>query len=360
MGVFRRFQNWFFIEREKVKSGGNVMEETDQEYENTVGSGQTVPYPINKTLGQQVRNPLDDAPKDYNGRKVYKSRSDKEAEQMRQATMGQQGYSTIPPVPEASYLPGHQMQGYTASTQDYAQSQGYGGQVAAQPYVTHTMRESSPQPNNVLQFPGIRRELNNAVYTHVEYAVLLKSRSECESVLEYIKSNASVFLNLEYINNENERQRCVDILSGAAYVMGCHFNKISPRGMYLISAASIYVELDPALKSYVSGFEQNVYQHQNFQNISFDVPIQKTGSQNTYPSGYYNGIVPGNMPTHTNQVTTSRNTQPGQSHPFMEQKIQPEAYSSVADYQNSQMPRGGSSRRVDSNHMGRYTNPQNQ
>ena len=214
--------------------------------------------------------------------------------------------------------------------------------------------------NNVLPFPGLRRGPNGTVYTHVEYAVLLRSRSECERVLEYIKSNASVFLNLEYIDNENERQRCVDIFSGAAYVMGCHLNKISPRGMYLISASSILVELDPALKNYVSGLEPSGYPRQNFEKTRYGVSGQEPAYyRNGYPSGHYVVNEPENASTHMDRSVDARNAQPAQSYPYTGQKRQSDAYGGAAEY-GAQAHRAMSSYRVDTNHMGRYGHPQNQ
>ena len=84
-----------------------------------------------------------------------------------------------------------------------------------------------PQEGNIVNFPERQQETAPA---HVEYVILLRSRNECTKVIEYIKTNASVFLNMEYIANEGERQRCVDMLSGAAYTLGCQLHKnLKPR-----------------------------------------------------------------------------------------------------------------------------------
>ena len=102
------------------------------------------------------------------------------------------------------------------------------------------------QPDgNVVDFPG-----QASMPTHVEYVILLRSRNECTKVIEYIKTNASVFLNMEYIANESERQRCVDMLSGAAYTLGCQLHKISNRGIYLIASPYVRVMIDPAMKRF--------------------------------------------------------------------------------------------------------------
>ncbi len=104
------------------------------------------------------------------------------------------------------------------------------------------------QGGNVLEFPNQQA----AAPAHVEYVILLRSRNECTKVIEYIKTNASVFLNMEYIANQSERQRCVDMLSGAAYTLGCTLHKISNRGIYLIASPYVRVMIDPAMKRFAS------------------------------------------------------------------------------------------------------------
>lgn len=126
---------------------------------------------------------------------------------------------------------------------------------------------------NVVPFPGMQRGQDGSVYAHVEYIVLLRSRNECKDVIAYIKLNASVFLNMEFIASDNERQRCVDMLSGAAYTLGCALNKISPRGIYLISSPSVRVVLDPAMQKFASapeaqGFVRQRYENENYQGYS--------------------------------------------------------------------------------------------
>ena len=113
----------------------------------------------------------------------------------------------------------------------------------------YPQQETYQQPGgNVVDFPGQQV----ATPTHVEYVILLRSRNECTKVIEYIKTNASVFLNMEYIANQGERQRCVDMLSGAAYTLGCQLHKISNRGIYLIASPYVRVMIDPAMKRFAS------------------------------------------------------------------------------------------------------------
>jgi FtsZ-interacting cell division protein YlmF len=146
--------------------------------------------------------------------------------------------------------------------EDYRQSQ--------QPDLRHRRQDAQPgyqqapeqpqyrQAGNVVDFP-VQQE---AAPAHVEYVILLRSRNECTKVIEYIKSNASVFLNMEYIANEGERQRCVDMLSGAAYTLGCQLHKISNRGIYLIASPYVRVMIDPAMKRFNTAAEAPAYPQQ--------------------------------------------------------------------------------------------------
>ncbi len=130
------------------------------------------------------------------------------------------------------------------------------------------------QDSNVVNFPN-----QQGMPTHVEYVILLRSRNECTKVIEYIKTNASVFLNMEYIANESERQRCVDMLSGAAYTLGCQLHKISNRGIYLIASPYVRVMIDPAMKRFTSGPETQPFMPQR--GVEY---TQRTGEYP--PAGY--------------------------------------------------------------------------
>ena len=185
-----------------------------------------------ETVAREPLDPFGRGEGQYGGRTPYRSRADRErdAQQVRQQQPAQQPVQQQP-----------------AYQQPVAQPQ----QAAYQQQPVYQ------QPaNNVVQFPGMQHTQDGSVYAHVEYVVLLRSRQECKDVIAYIKSNASVFLNMEFIASDSERQRCVDMLSGAAYTLGCALNKISPRGIYLISSPSVRVVLDPAMQKFTSSDAQ--------------------------------------------------------------------------------------------------------
>ena len=163
----------------------------------------------------------------YNGRVPYRSRQDQYGEQ-EDYRQGMQ--------PDPRYRSQDVQQGYQ--------------QAPEQP--------QHRQSGNVVDFP-VQQETAPA---HVEYVILLRSRNECTKVIEYIKTNASVFMNMEYIANEGERQRCVDMLSGAAYTLGCQLHKISNRGIYLIASPYVRVMIDPAMKRFNATAETQSFARQ--------------------------------------------------------------------------------------------------
>ena len=143
-----------------------------------------------------------------------------------------------------------------------------------------------PVNGNVVMFPGMQQNPEGMAYTHVEYVVLLRSRNECKDVIGYIKTNASVFLNMEFIASDSERQRCVDMLSGAAYTLGCALNKISPRGIYLISAPTVKVVLDPAMQKAAAAPEAQGYARQRYEQEGYSAGYAQAQQSQQPAAGY--------------------------------------------------------------------------
>ncbi len=229
--MFQKVNEWLTDRTERFTHGGNAASggayyassEAEQAYG---GAPQAQP-------AQEERFAAD-ANDPYGGRVPYRSQRDMQAEaEMQRQQMEEQARR-------------QQAAAQQRQMQQFGRPQ---GQAAPQ-------TAPQQQANNVLPFPGLIRGPEGNLYAHVEYVVLLRNRNECTKVIEYIKSNASVFLNMEFIANDSERQRCVDMLSGAAYTLGCRLNKISQRGIYLISSPSVYVVVDPAMQKYTAAEAQ--------------------------------------------------------------------------------------------------------
>lgn len=226
MGMFQKIGNWL-TEKSDRFIRGNVQNEFEPEQLAPEEEGEA---PVHEPL-----DPFGRGEGEYGGRVPYRSKADLEREAQARQQAAQQ----------------------TALQQAMQQQQ-----MMQQASYQQPRQASYQQGGNVVQFPGMSSAQDGSVYAHVEYVVLLRSRQECKDVIAYIKSNASVFLNMEFIASDSERQRCVDMLSGAAYTLGCALNKISPRGIYLISSPSVRVVLDPAMQKFTAAPEAQGYTQQ--------------------------------------------------------------------------------------------------
>lgn len=284
MGIFRRFGDWLtekserFIRGESDGTGGYYgSPEAEQAY-GRHGDG---PGAVQDGMeGEEAprRQPLDPfghGEGEYGGRVPYRSRYDLEREREAQQAAAQ---PQMPPQQQVPVQPVFgQQQGY-AQPQGYARQQGYSQQQMGYDRAPQQSQQQGygQQMSNVVPFPGMQRAADGSVYAHVEYIVLLRSRNECKDVIAYIKTNASVFLNMEFIASDSERQRCVDMLSGAAYTLGCALNKISPRGIYLISSPSVRVVLDPAMQKFTAAPEAQGYARQHYEGDGYRYGYQQT------------------------------------------------------------------------------------
>ena len=287
MGIFRRIGDWLtekserFIRGESDGTGGYyATREAEQAY-GGMGMDQE---PVQDGMeGEEAprRQPLDPfghGEGEYGGRVPYRSRYDLEREREAQQAAAQQPAQPQMPPQQAPMQPSYgQQQGY-AQPQGYVRQQGYSQQQAGYDRTPQQAQQQGygQQMSNVVPFPGMQRAADGSVYAHVEYIVLLRSRNECKDVIAYIKTNASVFLNMEFIASDGERQRCVDMLSGAAYTLGCALNKISPRGIYLISSPSVRVVLDPAMQKFTAAPEAQGYARQHYEGDGYRYGYQQT------------------------------------------------------------------------------------
>lgn len=266
MGIFRKLGDWMheksdrFIRGEAPEGGYYATQEAQQAYGHM---GEEAP----DTEEREPLDPFGHGGGDYGGRVPYRSRYDMEREAQQPQPPQQPAAAQPQPAPQQ---------------QGAQQPQGY--------------------PGNVVPFPGMRQGGDGSVYAHVEYVVLLRSRNECKDVIAYIKSNASVFLNMEFIASDSERQRCVDMLSGAAYTLGCALNKISPRGMYLISSPSVRVVLDPAMQKFTAapeaqGFTRQRYEADPYAQQAYVQPQQPDARENQAQAQQPAGVFGGGSPT---------------------------------------------------------------
>jgi FtsZ-interacting cell division protein YlmF len=95
--------------------------------------------------------------------------------------------------------------------------------------------------DNVSYMPGVFRDEQGSGRHHVERLTQPMSASTCYRLIEFMRNQESVIVNTELIVDERERQRCLDILFGAAYAMNCTFTRIAAKCIYLIAPRTVAV-----------------------------------------------------------------------------------------------------------------------
>lgn len=280
--MFQKVGGWLgdredrYTTRASTTSAGSYYTSSDAEKAHSNTQSEQ-PGPAGASDGMEATNrtqathPFDKAGQSYGGRVPYRSQKDIQAQQAameaeRQRALQQQQRAAQMPLAQQGYgAPSPQAPGTVPVMQPSPQAQGMLRQPSSQAYP----QVQGVRSGNVLPFPNGQQSPNGSPYAHTEYIVLLRNRNECKNVIEYIKANASVFLNMEFIASDSERQRCVDMLSGAAYTLGCMLTKISPRGIYLISSPTVRVMVDPALQKFTTAPEAHGIARQGYDTSAY-------------------------------------------------------------------------------------------
>ena len=135
--------------------------------------------------------------------------------------------------------------GYTQQFPNYAQAPAWN---QPQPQPAPQPQPQQQAPDNISFMPGNYVDGSRA-YVHVERITQLVSFQACYRIIEFMKNGESVIVNTESIPNEAEVIRCIDMLSGAAYTLGCSITKITTvKRAYLISPPTVQVLADVFIK----------------------------------------------------------------------------------------------------------------
>ncbi|MBR4069320.1 MAG: cell division protein SepF [Clostridia bacterium] len=278
MSMFKKIGRWVADQSDRFVRGVAPREE---ENVGVVLQGQPEAAETGEGVRQDMVDPFGHGEDKYGGRTPYRSRADIEEEarqraaqqqyeqQQQQYAQQQQQYAQ-----QQQYV---QQQQYEQQ-QQYAQQQQYEQQ---QQYAQQQQYEQQQQgqytlPSNVVTMPGMQTGADGNVYAHMEYIVQLTDRGQCRKVIDYIRNNASVFLNMEAIEDPSERLRCVDVLSGASYALGCQIRRISPCGVYLISSPSVQLVLDEASKEIARAPEVRSFARQSYEPRTPSYAVQQT------------------------------------------------------------------------------------
>lgn len=140
----------------------------------------------------------------------------------------------------------NQQPGMDAMGGAYAQPhQPYGNTTTfppVQPNAQQTAYQSAAAPlDNISYMPGNFVGEDGKAYSHCERIALINNVSMCYRIVEFMRNGESVIVSTEQITDEDENQRCLDLLYGAAFAMNCSFTKVSGKSIYLIAPAAVMV-----------------------------------------------------------------------------------------------------------------------
>ena len=158
----------------------------------------------------------------------------------------------MPGAPRQAMGYGMPQQGQTAW-----QSTGYGApqqmqQTAwqPQPAAQEAWQGAAPQPAQEQQPGGNISYIHTTFadgtgegYRHIERLAQPLSTASCYRIIEFMRNGESVIVNVDGIPDDREKQRCLDLLYGAAFTMQCSFTRVATKSIYLIAPQTVHVML---------------------------------------------------------------------------------------------------------------------
>lgn len=109
-------------------------------------------------------------------------------------------------------------------------------------------QQASPQsaPNNISYMNGMVVGEDGRGYLHTIRVAQISGVPDCYRLMESMRNNETLVVNLDQVNDSTEISRCLDLLYGATYALQCRFNRVSEGSVYLLTPATIQVEnVDP-------------------------------------------------------------------------------------------------------------------
>ena len=138
------------------------------------------------------------------------------------------GYQPLFQSPQANQ-PGSPFVGYQPQFQQQAQP-------APQPV------QQQPVPDNISYMPGGIIGRDGREYLHTMRVAQITGVADCYALMENMRNNETVVVNLDLMPDNAEIDRCLDLLYGACYALQCQFNQVSSRNVYLLTPGVVQVE----------------------------------------------------------------------------------------------------------------------
>ncbi len=118
-----------------------------------------------------------------------------------------------------------------------AAGQRAGGQQAA--------GQAQSVPDNVRYMPGNYVDQDGTAYRAINRVATVAQLSDCFRLIEFMRNGETVIANLEQVEDATENDRCIDLIKGAATAMGCYFDRVAQRCIYLVTPVTVGLKMFP-------------------------------------------------------------------------------------------------------------------
>ena len=187
-------------------------------------------------------------------------------------------------VPQTEYQAGYQPQFQSPpANQPGSPFVGYQPQFQPQQPAPQPQVQQSPIPDNISYMPGGIIGRDGKEYLHTVRIAQITGVPDCYLLMQSMRNNESVIVNLDLVPDTAEIDRCLDLLFGACYALQCQFNHVSTRNIYLLTPGTVQVENVENLR------RQNEYEVDNRwpdpNNLNYRARAMNREPQNAF-SGY--------------------------------------------------------------------------
>ena len=149
-------------------------------------------------------------------------------------------------VPQMDYQAGYQPQFQSPlANQPGSPFVGYQPQFQPQqpaPQPQAQQPQQPPIPDNISYMPGGIIGKDGTQYLHTVRIAQITGVPDCYLLMQSMRNNESVIVNLDLVPDTTEIDRCLDLLFGACYALQCQFNHVSTRNIYLLTPGTVQVE----------------------------------------------------------------------------------------------------------------------
>ena len=203
----------------------------------------------------------------------------------------EQSYAAPQPEYQSGYQPHFQS---PQANQPGSPFVGYQPQFQPQQPVMQQPQQQ-PVPDNISYMPGGFVGKDGREYLHTVRIAQITGVPDCYMLMQSMRNNETVVVNLDLVPDTVEIDRCLDLLFGACYALQCSFNHVSTRNVYLLTPGAVQVEHADNLR------RQNEYEVDNRwpdpNNLGYHArPVVREpqssfggfAQQNNYASSYQN------------------------------------------------------------------------